>query len=92
MNTPRPWKQGVKHPGRVFSNFKVVAYCTAPEDEGSETKEEKANARLITASPDLLEACKTCKNYIDWILTKYNPETTYDISGLDNLIAKAEGK
>jgi hypothetical protein len=49
-----------------------------------------ANARLITAAPDLYKACKILRNYVAWVLDKYHPETGFDLDGLDTIIAKVE--
>lgn len=61
--TPGPWQVGAKHPDRVFqespsvSNRRRVAQ-TAPFgcDTDEADAEDFANARLIAAAPDLLEA------------------------------------
>jgi hypothetical protein len=58
QHTPGPWTVGTKHPGRVFSQHFNVAFTTIPQDEGTETEEEKANARLIAAAPEMLKALK----------------------------------
>jgi hypothetical protein len=56
-HTPGPWHADLPekiHPRFVRDTAEVViAYC----DRGLE--EAKANARLIAAAPELLEACKT---------------------------------
>ena len=56
--TPRPWRIGGKHdPCHIFGNDHLVAqalYWSGSENAG----EVEANARLIVAAPDLLEALK----------------------------------
>ena len=59
--TPRPWKVGTRNPGRVMTDFKVIAQ-TDFIDESHPTSEHEANARLIVravnAHDELLAACK----------------------------------
>lgn len=47
QHTPTPWKQGVKYPGRVTNETGPIAWCTHPNDEGTESETEKANAAFI---------------------------------------------
>lgn len=62
MHTPGPWNTGIKHPCRVIahnSNHVVALTCREEDDNGGDHSERDAdNARLIAATPDLLEACK----------------------------------
>lgn len=44
-----------------------IAYACHPNDEGTEGETEKANARLIAAAPELLEAAwelDSCRNQL----------------------------
>ena len=50
--------------------------------------EAEANAKLIAAAPELLEACKKAKDYLQF--NKGNSSPIYD--ELVQVIAKAEGK
>ena len=52
--TPGPWRTGNRHPCRIMTQGTIVAYACDPQDEGSEREHEKANARLISAAPELL--------------------------------------
>lgn len=67
QHTPGPWiavGAWVEHPDDSIPDI-----CTCdPEDmgqEGRSDKEIRANARLIAAAPDLLEACKLIVSAFD---------------------------
>jgi hypothetical protein len=55
--TPGPWRVGKKYPGDVVHT--ASSALIARSIIGSETERE-ANARLIAAAPELLEALKLC--------------------------------
>jgi hypothetical protein len=60
MSTPGPWKWFETEDGRCRINPKggglVIAECAVMEPF---SEEQRSNARLIAAAPDLLEALKT---------------------------------
>ncbi len=61
-HTPGPWKvtgQTVYNPDAKVGNIAFI-YCKSTNDRKSFSDDEigQANARLIAAAPDLLEACK----------------------------------
>lgn len=75
--TPGPW-MAFAHPSYGFciyptgdgaqpvrDSFAVVNFADASRGYGSE--EAKANARLIAAAPDLLEALKRLLPHTDWL-------------------------
>lgn len=81
--TPGPWK--VSKDGCDIDNVGGAGVCTLYADETSD-----ANARLIAAAPDLLEACKAIVAH--W---RMNDEAYYRSNLATDLlqtIAKAEGK
>lgn len=99
-HTPGPWHVGTKYPCRVISDTdkSIPAFCCLPDDEGSESDREKANARLIAAAPELLERAKALVSEVtaiargefgsDWADT-YGP--LFEIlTRLKAAIAKAE--
>lgn len=85
-HTPGNWRVGKNYPCRIIANEQPIAFACDPQDEGTETEEELANARLISAAPELLIACKCALNDR---MYKYWPEIA-DI--LIKAIAKAEEK
>jgi hypothetical protein len=68
--------------GRVSANW--IAECNL--QEGPE--ENLANARLIAAAPDLLQACKM----VAGMAVGWEPLTPGDIAEVKAAIAKAEGR
>ena len=101
-HTAGPWRAKVwEYPDAIpprreliIENGKfVVAHCAW--DEGKDnpytihTSEAEANARLIAAAPELLEALKDCvekiENSVGWNAVDIFPEDIY------SLISKAEG-
>ena len=58
--------------------------CPEAEDHEAEHTENEANARLIAAAPDLLDACKS-------ILRDYGYDSSIRTQ-MKSVIAKAEGK
>ena len=71
-HTPGPWS--------YIGNGDVVAksnkYCGGEKDIASVfltvNDEDEANARLIAAAPDLLEALKACADWLDWLVTPHD--------------------
>lgn len=109
QHTPGPWQY---HEGFSATDYHITAAANSEADRGQplwcndpgsaygdEPGEAHANARLIAAAPDLLEALKAAMDYIDhspcdpditpaqWAAYKRLQET--DAAGA---IAKAEGR
>lgn len=87
-HTPGPWKLvGME----IWAGSKRVTMGKGSFDE-SDRACRKANARLISAAPDLLEAGKNILNFLE----KYPHQHSIDIIDFQNqlkqAIAKAEGK
>jgi hypothetical protein len=58
-HTPGPWSVGEGTPDIAIITDKVlVAMVTNDEDSPCEDDEQMANARLMAAAPELLEACE----------------------------------
>jgi len=76
------------------SDREFVAKTTSNAKPYRDDKEERANARLIASSPDLLEACKMILELLDYMTTtQYS--AGYDKPAriiLNQVIAKAEGR
>lgn len=58
---------------------------------GETDLEAEANARLIAASPDLLEACKAALRAFDGSNIRIAAEHVYAVGMLRDVIRKAEG-
>ncbi len=60
-HTPGPWTIYNTDGLKILKNWRVkgsVGYQVCTMNTATTTEEEYANARLIAAAPDLLEACK----------------------------------
>lgn len=57
-HTPGPWRTGGLSGGAVFSGEKMVAAVYGDDRECNVDKRMQANARLIAAAPELLEALR----------------------------------
>jgi len=99
-HTKGPWAiAGEEHANVILSEDFVIAdvYAFKKGEAGPRTDEEgEANARLIAAAPDLLEALKANLTALDEIRDMF---AAHDMPGLTDLIeqttaaiAKAEGK
>jgi hypothetical protein len=98
-HTPGPWIVHDHAPASVWAGDEHVATCNwwidpAAIQEGepdyrvkSATKRE-ANARLIAAAPDMLEAMKNLLDLFD----PYGPEAQRAAKQARAVIAKAEGR
>ena len=107
-NTPGPWVRDVSHGadwGWVRDvEGRMVAVCGIPEGEDSlkhrrnGTDPTEANARLIAAAPDLLEALKKCVHIIGSSadspenLWRTDDEVNEAYNSALAAIAKAEGR
>ena len=91
-HTPGPWSLSV---GRTINGSRAVM----PSDDGSDKNgreiavmrgvDGEANARLIAAAPDLLEAARTAASNIE---EGYPQDASVILEELLSAIAKAEGR
>ena len=100
-HTAGPWVLGESSDGRHFravnarehSELATVVWVMEDDDmEGAQSPECEANARLIAAAPDLLEALEMCTKAMASVLPDFNP---YDQAAYDKAraaIAKAKGE
>lgn len=84
--TPWPWVCKDGDVGILGRNKKLGTIVAFVRGTGGDIETETANARLIAASPELLEAAKLA--YEDWGTLSYRPET---FRALDAAIRKALG-
>lgn len=88
-HTPGEWKVwGGGINVRTKKGHIFIAACGSNDSQRS-IEEYQANARLISAAPDLLEACKKAYQYIGNIA---DGKATIIFTKLQQAIAKAEGK
>ncbi len=64
-HTAGPWKYGGRFTGGIFSpsGKQVATIYQKPLPLQDDEEEAKANARLIAAAPNLLEACKAIDTF-----------------------------
>ena len=100
-HTPGPWK--LTEGGRIRQERIIGKYdddiCQMPFGSFDEAKEmsdsEIANGYLIAAAPDLLEAIKDAREYVEYLLTVEpfdHDDPDAMIRLFDTVIAKAEGQ
>lgn len=86
MHTPGPWKLNSSY--TFFGNGTPVASMIA-SSLADLTAEEQANARLIAAAPDLLQALKDLLAVCD---EELDDARTPEMRVARRIIAKAEGQ
>lgn len=72
-HTPGPWRTDENDHDAPYQNIRIEAeknrtVCIVWVDDAPDhafNAEQEANARLIAAAPDLLDALKAASNYID---------------------------
>lgn len=87
-HTPGPWHTGTDEDANVVYDSDCGFVAETTRDDGDSVSESD-NARLISAAPELLAACKKAKKRfdelgLDWLGKGRDP--------LEEAIAKAEGK
>lgn len=78
--------------GCVYWDFPVRIGALDTCVRGETKKEAEANARLIAAAPDLLEALKRVEHYLQGDRTGRDFEESDVVGIVQAAIAKAEGK
>lgn len=93
QHTPGPWH---RTNGYAFIHNALggeVAKITSSIDSDAQMEEHEANARLIAAAPELLDALKRMTEAAKDILGEPSTSEGYfDITEAEKLIAKAEGR
>jgi len=92
MHTPGPWEFAGKNTRGIFGNdgHQVSTMYCKPLAFPSDISEMQANASLVAAAPELLEACKTV---LDIINPYSHIKPLFDANLLlQAAIAKAEGR
>lgn len=99
-HTPGPWKfSGVSSAGRrIYHSTDTTVYhiCTIPESDPGNPKTVDtmdADARLISAAPEMLEALKSARGWVaTHAMQTYSRVASKELEAIDALIAKAEGR
>jgi hypothetical protein len=96
LHTPAPWQvdySGNCHIGITDKNERTIAFCNLQNEDGDE---DEANARLIAAAPDLLNALKALMQRSTKDAEHYAPDGNEPIwafiSDASDAIAKADGR
>lgn len=95
-HTPRPWSILDATPDGAYwiegraADGATVTLCGRPEWP-SRAAMSLANARLISAAPDLLDALNTLRPYVECLVIDDHC-ATQDLATIDAAIAKAEGR
>ena len=99
-HTPGPWGVEdpmdhcltiVANPSDPVCDWKWVATVDWPDEDNQllTSSEQKANARLIAAAPELLEALQEIHDYV-WKVRDPSPSTVMDVAS--RAIAKSTGE
>jgi hypothetical protein len=100
MHTPGPWQWRQNHPRAVYmyeveavdgksTRIACIGDCYPDERDAAMIEQQQANARLIAAAPELLEACKRAIAFLS-LGPDYNPQNVAEV--LWSAIDKAEGR
>lgn len=88
-HTPGPWTRSTRFPGRIKAQrYDVAAVCDWGQEEPV-SPENDANARLISAAPDLLEAAEKALAMTE--RESWGTDRLSVLSQLRAAIAKARG-
>jgi len=97
--TPGPWDYSPQDgpPGHCINAqvWNEDGDCVAVIESLPSVEEANANARLIAAAPDLLDASRKARDHIKWLRAREgadSPETQKRIKDLEESIAKAQGE
>ncbi|WP_265504146.1 hypothetical protein [Providencia rustigianii] len=85
-HTPAPWKYTIRNANEIMTTFHGVTIGDVYLD--ITTANQKADARLIAAAPELLEQLIRLRNKI----ASYKPDYDDDLDIVDAVIAKALGQ
>ena len=97
-HTPGPWMKTTENKGAIPEHFRPLVVTNhggdrvvarLPDGWG---EEDRGNAVLIAAAPELLAACKDALKTSKWIAAKYGIHPPGQQRILKAAIAKAEGR
>ena len=88
-HTPEPWTVN-KHDGRsIIANHNCIAIC---ETDAIPEEEERANARLIAAAPELADFAQAFLSWHGNHFADFSPEVNAQLLCLDNEASAAIAK
>ena len=90
-HTPGPWTYFENDRHVMSQGYEMPSICQTPKGKQSKNKHWQANARLIAAAPDLLEALELSLNFIQNTESEMGVELTCGVNARA-AIAKAKGK
>lgn len=94
-HTPGPWHID-KHKDGIFIHDKLAVYIASVTSWGKKSEkmriESEANAALIAAAPELLEACKKAYAVIELIRERGQGQFVHEGKALFQAISKAEAR
>lgn len=103
-HTPGPWEifwnYGSTEQHRIYTGHgaepceiiaRVEAYAPTPEPSEDPELQGKANARLIAAAPELLEALEVAANELTRLIERGNDSSRLTLATVCKAIAKARG-
>lgn len=95
-HTRGPWTMHDERAGAfiVTAGDRETGYpiCARPSSIGEKESECLANARLIAAAPDLLEALESGRSLLHALATPDDRVTQVAMRQIDNAIAEAKGE
>lgn len=94
-HTPGPWHLGLSQSGRRFvysSRGEQPLMPNVKLNKTGVTREMEANARLIAAAPEMLEALKSAENFVDDHSEESYAAGQTLLARIRAAISKAEGR
>jgi hypothetical protein len=85
-HTPGPWRTRDHHAAGIdiIAGRAEIGNIGAPSSDGAPNwPEVKANARLITAAPDMLAACESIRDRVDGALDAFDADEQDSGEGLE---------
>jgi len=94
QHTPGPWYRDPYAENDIVSGTPEdgASICTMWEDGYKDEAQPRANANLITAAPDLLEALEDLVTLVDFIADEYDLSRMSETKAARAAIAKAKGE
>jgi hypothetical protein len=94
IHSPAPWVAHISDDGAFTVQVDDNTIIASRAAWGHRAGESRANAQLITAAPDLLEACEAARDFLDEIEWSEGGGNWYQeaVQKLDAALLKAYGQ